>query len=77
MDRWERLCSRADTESKILSRFEDNGLSLLMKQAVLKEVVKPSVKIYDLEDTVYNSVISSSKCDDYYNSLALAQTLIL
>ena len=61
MDEWKRLCSHAHTEDKIVSRLEASGLLSVMKEAVLKEVVKPSVEIGGLEQTVYDTVNGSSK----------------
>lgn len=61
MDEWKRLCSHAHTEDKIVSRLQETGLLSMMKNAVLKEVVKPSVEIGGVEKTVYGAVANSSK----------------
>ncbi len=61
MDDWKRLCSHAYTEGKIVSHLEETGLSPLLKEAVLKEIIKPSVEINSLEETVYTTVSNSSK----------------
>ncbi len=60
MDEWKRLCSHAHTEGRIVSRLEETGLLSVMKDAVLKEVTNPSVEIGGLENTVYDTVTSSS-----------------
>ena len=59
-DDWKRLCSHAHTESRILSRLEETGLLSTMKETVLKEVIKPSVEIGEVERTVYETVNTSS-----------------
>lgn len=61
MDEWKRLCSHAHTEGKVVSRLQDTGLLSLMKDAVTKEVVKPSVEIRGVERTVYDAVENSGK----------------
>lgn len=59
MDEWKRLCSHVSTENRIVSSLEESGLSSLMKEAVLKEIIKPSVNIEGLEETVYNTISKS------------------
>jgi hypothetical protein len=43
-----------DTEGRITSRLEESGLLSMIKIALLKEVVKPSIKIGGVEKTVYD-----------------------
>ena len=61
MDEWKRLCSHVDTEGRILSRLEENGISSHLKQAVLRDILSPSVDVDELEKAVYNIVASSSE----------------
>lgn len=61
MDGWKRLCSYTDTEDKIVSRLEETGLSSVMKDSVLKEILKPSVEISKMEQTVYDTIKTSSR----------------
>ena len=61
MDDWKRLCSHAHTEGKIVSHLEETGLSPLLKTAVLKEIIKPSVEISSLEETVHKTISNSSE----------------
>lgn len=61
MDEWTRLCSHLHTEGRIVSSLEETGLSSVMKGAVLKEIIKPTVEISGLEKTVYDTVNDSSK----------------
>lgn len=60
-DEWSYLCSHPDTERKVLSRLENSDLCSDMKQVVSREIVKPSVSVEGLEDTIYNIVISTSE----------------
>lgn len=60
-DEWSYLCSHPDTEKKVLSRLENSDLCSDMKQVVSREIVKPSVSVEGLEDTIYNIVTSTSE----------------
>lgn len=61
MDEWKRLCSHAYTEGRVVSRLAETGLSAVMKDAVLKEIIKPAVGMAGLEKTVNDTVNNSSK----------------
>ena len=61
MEDWKKLCSHAGTEGKIVSHLEETGLSSHLKKAVLKEIIKPTVDISNLEETVYTTISNSSK----------------
>lgn len=61
MDEWRHLCGHVHTEPKVVSSLEESGLSSVLKDAVLKEIVKPSVNIRNLEETVYETITKSSK----------------
>lgn len=61
MDEWQRLCFHAYTEGRVTSSLQESGLLSAMKDAICREVVKPSVEIGGVEKTVYDAVANSSK----------------
>ena len=61
MDVWKRLCNHPHTEDKIVSSLEECGLIAVLKDAAVKEVIKPSVSINNLEESVYDTITKSGE----------------